>query len=151
MPVIALRAKWLTQRLERVLYHIYGAVGPGQPVYKKNRPAGVHPNLGRLVNYGIKNVVWETPACGKSLERSVLKPIGGEELEPLLEFLGMSLYNISLLLSSNSLYLCCRQRTCACSTARRHLTFQMFPLITYCSASTYSSPSFLRLCRGAKA
>jgi hypothetical protein len=58
-----------------------------------------HPNLARLVNYGIKNVVWETPACGKT-ERFVLKPIGSVEIEPLLEFLGMSLCNISLLLSS---------------------------------------------------
>ena len=24
-----------------------------------------NPNLGRLMNYGIKNVVWETPACAR--------------------------------------------------------------------------------------
>ena len=58
-----------------------------------------NPNLSRLVNYGIKNVIWETAACGKT-ELSVLKPIDGEGTEPLLEFLGMSICDIILLLSS---------------------------------------------------
>ena len=58
-----------------------------------------NPNLSRLVKYGIKNVIWETAACGKT-ERSVLKPINDEGTEPLLEFLGMSICDIILLLSS---------------------------------------------------
>ncbi len=53
-----------------------------------------------ILNFDNPNLGCQTPACGKGLESSVLKPIRGEELEPFLEFLGMSLYNISLLLSS---------------------------------------------------
>jgi len=58
------------------------------------------PELARLRQFGIPNVVWETPACAKSKERSILKPIGAKEQEPLLEFLGMSLYNIVVLFHS---------------------------------------------------
>jgi hypothetical protein len=58
------------------------------------------PELAGLRQFGIPNVVWETPACSKSKERSVLKPISTTEQEPLLEFLGMSLYSIGVLLSS---------------------------------------------------
>ena len=59
-----------------------------------------NPNLACLVKYGIQNVVWETSACSHGVARSVLKPINSAEQEPLLEFLGMSIYNISALISS---------------------------------------------------
>ena len=58
-----------------------------------------NPNLARLVKFGIKNVVWETAACNHALAHSVLKPINSADQEPLLEFLGISLYIICVLLS----------------------------------------------------
>ncbi len=41
-----------------------------------------------------------------------MKPISGEELELLLEFLGMSLYNISLLLSSLLIFVLSAENIC---------------------------------------
>ena len=58
------------------------------------------PNMARLVKYGVKSVVWETAACKHSLANSVLKPINSADQEPLLEFLGISLYIILVLLTS---------------------------------------------------
>ena len=58
------------------------------------------PNMARLVRYGVKSVVWETAACKHSLAHSVLKPINSADQEPLLEFLGISLYIILVLLTS---------------------------------------------------
>ena len=58
-----------------------------------------NPSLARLVKFGIKSVVWETPECAKGRTRCVLKPIDNDDQEPLLEFLGMSLYNIYICLS----------------------------------------------------
>ncbi len=55
------------------------------------------PELARLRQFGIPNVVWETPQCIRSKERSDLKPISTTEQEPLLEFLGLSLYSICVL------------------------------------------------------
>jgi hypothetical protein len=60
-----------------------------------------NPNLARLITFGMKNVVWKTHACTHGLARSILKPIKSTEQDPLLEFLGMSLYIISVLLCSN--------------------------------------------------
>jgi hypothetical protein len=83
--LIALLTETVTDKKEQeVLRRVFGpATTFDKPILNFENP-----NLARLVNYGIKNVVWETPACGKS-ERSVLKPIGGEEIEPLLELLGI--------------------------------------------------------------
>ena len=58
------------------------------------------PNMARLVKYSVKSVVWETAACKHSLAHSVLKPINSADQEPLLEFLGISLYIILVLLTS---------------------------------------------------
>ena len=58
------------------------------------------PNMARLVKYGVESVVWETAACKHSLANSVLKPINSADQEPLLEFLGISLYIILVLLTS---------------------------------------------------
>ena len=58
-------------------------------------------NLAGLRQFGVPNVVWETPACVKSQARSILKPISKSgQQEPLLEFLGKSLYYIIPMLSS---------------------------------------------------
>ena len=54
------------------------------------------PGLARLVKYGLQSVVWETPECGKGQARCVLKPIDGEDQEPLFEFLGKSLYKFNI-------------------------------------------------------
>ena len=60
-----------------------------------------NPNLARLVTFGIQNVVWETPACSQGQAHSVLKPIKSSDQEPLLEFLGMSVCIIGVLMSSH--------------------------------------------------
>ena len=54
------------------------------------------PGLARLVKYGLQSVVWETPECGKGQARCVLKPIDGEDQEPLFDFLGKSLYKLNI-------------------------------------------------------
>ncbi len=56
-----------------------------------------NPNLACLVEFGIKNVVWETPACSQALVQSVLKPINGADQEPLLELLGMSVLSLYII------------------------------------------------------
>ena len=83
-------------KLQEVLRRVFG------PATKFDKPIlnFDNPNLARLVKFGIKNVVWEIPACSHSLARSVLKPITSADQEPLLELLGMSLYIICVLLSS---------------------------------------------------
>ncbi len=50
--------------------------------------------LARLVKFGIKSVVWETPDCSNGLARCVLKPLENADQEALLEYLGMFLHNI---------------------------------------------------------
>ena len=58
-------------------------------------------DLESLKQFGITNVVWETPACSKSQARSILKPISKSgQQEPLLDFLGKSHYHIIVVLSS---------------------------------------------------
>ena len=83
-------------KMQEVLRRVFG------PDTKFDKPIlnFDNPNLSPLVKYGIKNVVWETPACSHALARSVLKPINSAEQEPLLELLGMSLHIICVLLSS---------------------------------------------------
>jgi hypothetical protein len=58
------------------------------------------PNMAPLVKYGVQNVVWENAACKHSMARSVLKPINSADQEQLLEFLGIPLYIILVLLYS---------------------------------------------------
>ena len=53
------------------------------------------PNLAPLIKYGIRNVIWETSECKGGTARSILKPIDCGGQEPLLDFLGMSLYIIN--------------------------------------------------------
>ena len=83
-------------KLQEVLRRVFGpATKFDKPIFNFDNP-----NLARLVKFGIKNVVWETPACSHSLARSVLKPITSADQEPLLELLGNSPYIICVLLSS---------------------------------------------------
>ena len=51
-------------------------------------------NLASL-KYGIRNLIWETSECKGGTARSILKPIDCGGQEPLLDFLGMSLYIIN--------------------------------------------------------
>ena len=53
------------------------------------------PNLAPLIKFGIRNVIWETSECKGGTARSILKPIDCGGQEPLLDFLGMSLYIIN--------------------------------------------------------
>ena len=56
-------------------------------------------NIAYLVKYGICNLFWETPECKNGPARSILKPIKGAGQEPLLDFLGMSLYILNELIT----------------------------------------------------
>ena len=57
-------------------------------------------NLASLMKYGICNLIWETSECKSGTARSILKPIDCAGQEPLLDFLGMSLYIINELFTS---------------------------------------------------
>ena len=83
----------ITEKLpQEVLRRVFGpATAFDKPILNFAKPG-----LARLVKYGLQSVVWETPECGKGQARCVLKPIDGDDQEPLFEFLGNSLYKFNI-------------------------------------------------------